>query len=734
MGNKSSINKRKLNEEYSKIIHTYWLFCPRCFQISSVKPFILNDELYISLYCKCLYDERQFMPFEDLLKLVMSKKAIGNFCKKHKNSQGFLYCIFCEKWLCDNCFLSHRISYPNHLLNHIPVRLKEYCYKHEKDLAVAYCKSCEKNVCEICLRDKQKLRHDIKMFLDPQLKIKCDEQWNIFVEKQSSHAKKNYELQDDIIEEINNTEELTENEKKDLKEKINIAYDKNKKINSKLCEFCLFLFSNFDYAFRLANIANYNISTNILNLRFNNAFFTLKKESASIKSNTEKLIDYFNNVHLMTIKPLVLVKNNFSERQNVTNQIAKIVLLNDSTVATLISKGIVIVWNYMTYDELYRIKKVTLNEKINNNINIINTNENNNNINNINNIDNIQDNIHNFILADDDDENNIIQQQFDIFNQIQGNIGNNNNIINTNTEIKKVTKLKVYHVDKINFNPSLINEMSYSEIINQNEINRMNSNERFDEEEESEGLDLNFNFTSIAYIKKYKILALIIENDKDIYLFNIKKQEAVPEKLIAHKKEVLEIVTLKNDNLASYGNDLTLRIWNMKYFQNVTTINVEIKKYYIYFTQLYFGNIIFATGKSKIKMLKLPEYEFQPDIIVPSPPINFFQLPDKRLLIASEDYYIRIYDPPDYTKFTFLSKTRQKIYSFILLDMNRLLVGIEENGAHFLNILNWRIKGHRVTQDAVKVYSPIGSIVKTKNKRVITISWDNFIKVFLVGN
>ena len=133
-------------------------------------------------------------------------------------------------------------------------------------------------------------------------------------------------------------------------------------------------------------------------------------------------------------------------------------------------------------------------------------------------------------------------------------------------------------------------------------------------------------------------------------------------------------------------------------------------------------------------MLDVKLYEFLPDIKVPSTPINYFQLPDKRIIIASEDYFIRIYEPPDYTKFTFLSKTRQKIYSFILLDMNRLLVGIEENGAHFLNILNWRIKGHKVTQDALKVYSPIGSIVKTKNKRVITISWDNLIKVFLVGN
>ena len=66
--------------------------------------------------------------------------------------------------------------------------------------------------------------------------------------------------------------------------------------------------------------------------------------------------------------------------------------------------------------------------------------------------------------------------------------------------------------------------------------------------------------------------------------------------------------------------------------------------------------------------------------------------------------------------------------------MNRLLIGIEENGTHYLNILNWKAKGHKVGKPIHKFRSPIGSIVKTKNKRVITLSWDNLIKVFIVGN
>ena len=731
MGNNSSLNQKKLNEEYRKMVHTYWLFCPRCYHISSVKPIILEDELYISLYCKCVYDERQFMRFEELLKLIREKKTINDFCKRHKNSPGFLYCIFCEKWLCNDCFLYHKENYPLHLLSDTPVKLKEYCFKHDKDLAVAYCRTCEKNICLFCFRDKQKLRHDIIMLDNQKDEDTINKMWETYLEKQALFITKNSQLKNQMIKIINGDKDLDEGEKKKYIEKVNLYYNKNKKINDKLNEYVLLLFSNFEYSFRVSKIPNHNISNNIINLKFNHPNFTIK-DTFSIKSNVEKLIGYYNDIHLVRMMPLVCLKNISLERQNVTNQIAKNVLLDDTTVATLISKGIVIIWNYMTYEELYRIKKITVDEKK------LNENNKGGGLNG-----NINENIQNFFLEEDLDEdlnihflnNNVLQQQFDILNQIQGNF--QNNIINLNNEIKKVNKLKVYHVKQFNVNLNL-SDINL-DMISQNELNRINSGVKIEEEEpeDEEDLDQNFNFTSIAFIKKYGILALIIENYNEIYLFDVKAEQALPEKLLGHKKEVLEIISLKNSDLASYGRDNTIRIWNMKHFQNVTILYVEIKKYYIYFTQLLHGNLIFATDNNTVKMIKFPEYEFLPNINVASPPINYYELPDRRLIIASEDYLIRIYEPPDYSKCVVLSKSRQKIYSFILLDLNRLLIGIEDNGAHSLNILNWRGKGDKLGRSILGdlgFRSPIGSIVKTKNKRIITISWDNLIKVFLVGN
>ena len=53
-------------------------------------------------------------------------------------------------------------------------------------------------------------------------------------------------------------------------------------------------------------------------------------------------------------------------------------------------------------------------------------------------------------------------------------------------------------------------------------------------------------------------------------------------------------------------------------------------------------------------MLKLPEYEFDKDITCVKKPMNYFELPDKKLIIACNDHYVRILKPPDYKEVTFL--------------------------------------------------------------------------------
>ena len=713
MGANNSINQNLLYKEYLNTYSTHWMYCPKCFLIPAIKPFLMKNELYISLYCKCLNDMKEYMAFGEYINLIMKKKVTGVFCKKHKSTQAFLFCISCEKWLCESCFLLHKEKYSKHLYNKIPIRLKEYCQSHEKEQAVGYCINCSKNECENCKITNIKLRHEFFSFNDENNIARCNKKWNNFIEKHISYSTNHEKYKEEIIKLIGDSKDISKEEKSKIINNINKAFIKNKQINDKISEFILFLYSNFDYSYHIGNIFNRNIFNNIYNIKIEHSTFSIMPQYSPIK-NAEKLIKYYENVHIIQLSPLINIKNIKSERQNVTEQISKICLLDKNNAATLTSKGIIIVWNYITYDELYRIKKITVNEK--------NDLENENNVN----IFNTMNNLHNFYLGDDDDDdefnNNLINeriilQQTHIFNLIQ----NNNHINNSNDQKnKRINIIKVYKVNN-NIKLNLSNDMC-----NQNEIN----NDRINEEEE-EGLEPNFNFTSIAFIKSKNLLCLIIKNCKDIYLFDIINKEALKDKLIGHKKEVLDILTLKNDNLASYGKDSAIRIWNIKNFQNITTINTEIKKYYIYFTQLLYGNLIFATDESIIKILKFPEYEFEKDITSIPSPMNYFELPDKSLIISSDDYYVRILKPPEYKVVNFLfNKIRTKIYSFLLLNKKKLLVGLKDNS---IQIIFLDDKNYKNSAAIASHFSPIGTLVKA-NDRVISISWDNVVKIFLIGD
>ena len=714
MGNNNTINQNKIIEEI-KDKNSQYLYCPFCFLIPSIKPFLMKGELFISFYCKCLYDKKEYLTFDSYTKLITNDSIKGNFCEKHKSVKGLLFCITCEKWLCDNCITSHKDKFPNHIYNKVPIRLKEYCHKHEKELAVGYCYKCGINVCQRCLEENIKLRHEIFIHDNKENNNRINKKWNNFMDIYLAHSTLNDKMKGELINLIQNDNNITDEEKKAMVNKVINSYRKNKHINNQLGQFILFLFSNYNNSFDIGKIVNCNIFFNIFNLKFENAAFSIEPQISSI-SNAENLIDYYNNVHIIQLSPLINVKNMSSEKKSVENQISKICVLDGNNAATLISTGIIIVWNYLTYEECYRIKNITVKE---NNLqnDFTNTIYNANTINHIN-------NIHNFFLDEydnDNDINEIIRQQTNILNQIQ----NQNNI--NNQENKRINLIKVFNINNSVKNKSCLNNeygQNYNEIFNQNDnINKIN-------EIEEEDLELNINFISMAYIKKYKLLALIIENCKDIYLFDVMKKEGLKKKLKGHKKEVLDILTLKNDNLASYGNDFAIRIWNMKNLQNFITINVEIKKYYIYFTELLYGNLIFASDESVIKMLKLPEYEFDKDITCVKKPMNYFELPDKKLIIACNDHYVRILKPPDYKEVTLLFNRTTNIYSFLLMDSQRLLVCLKDNSLHIM-FLNKK-KQKKNMQLVSTFYSPVGSLVKTNDERIISVSWDNVVKVFLI--
>ena len=711
MGNNPGEHKELSKEKIKKISHSHWMFCTRCFLIPSIKPFLLKGDLYVSIYCKCLYDEKEYKSFDEYKNQIMNFKAEENLCKKDETIKKDLFCIYCEKWLSDSCFFSHKEIYPKHLCVKIPLRLREYCHLHEKEPAVGYCNNCKNNFCKLCLQTKLKFRHDIFLHNDKEQINRKEKKFNVFLESRKNFSELNETLKQDMIKIINDNKDILDEEKKIWVNKIINAYDKNKKINDKICEFMLFLFSNFDYSYYICNISNHNIFYNIFDIKFDNTTFSINQDFSPIK-NAQKLINYYNSVYIIHLSPLINIKNIYTYRKNVTTkQISKICVLDGNNAATLTSNGIIIVWNYCTYEELYQIKKITMLENTYLEKQYLYFYNNNN--------DN-DDNIRN---------ERLINSQSYILNQIQKNINNNINI----EENKKINLIKVLNINNSNkikrCNSKEEKQNNNNDIVNEKAMNTTNNDIIIEEEDE---IDLDYNFSSMEYIKKYKILALIIDNCKDIYLFDIINKKPLIKKLIGHKGEVLSILELKNDNLASYGKDFAIRFWNMKNFQNYMTIKVEIKKYYIYFTQLLYGNIIFATSESCIKVLNMPFFEFNKDITCVSKPMNYFELTDKRLIIACDDYNTKILKPPDYNQVISLFNRRTKIYSFLFLDKNKLLVGLKDNAIHIM-YLN-KTKSKKNMQSLSTCFSPIGSMVRTNDNKIISISWDNVVKIFLVGD
>ena len=335
MGNNNTINQNKIIEEI-KDKNSQYLYCPFCFLIPSIKPFLMKGELFISFYCKCLYDKKEYLTFDSYTKLITNDSIKGNFCEKHKSVKGLLFCITCEKWLCDNCITSHKDKFPNHIYNQVPIRLKEYCHKHEKELAVGYCYKCGINVCQRCLEENIKLRHEIFIHDNKENNNRINKKWNNFMDIYLAHSTLNDKMKGELINLIQNDNNITDEEKKAMVNKIINSYRKNKHINNQLGQFILFLFSNYNNSFDIGKIVNCNIFFNIFNLKFENAAFSIEPQISSI-SNAENLIDYYNNVHIIQLSPLINVKNMSSEKKSVENQISKICVLDYKMILQILS-------------------------------------------------------------------------------------------------------------------------------------------------------------------------------------------------------------------------------------------------------------------------------------------------------------------------------------------------------------------------------------------------------------
>ena len=236
----------------------------------------------------------------------------------------------------------------------------------------------------------------------------------------------------------------------------------------------------------------------------------------------------------------------------------------------------------------------------------------------------------------------------------------------------------------------------------------------------------------MCYIPQYKYLLFIVDKNPNIqiYISNSRNEFKLETILIGHSNDVISILNLTNGNLASHSKDQTIRIWDMITFQQIIVLKFDFKFSYSSFTQLYDESIIFAIEEYTIKLFNLEKNEFSHSFHCESKPISYFQIPDKRLIISCDDRNVRIYKPPNYENFTYFAKYHSKIYSYLLIDQERLLIGSKDCTIKLLYL------GYNQHFEKIGEHSACVGCIKQcyKYNKIISISWDNSCKIWVIGN
>ena len=204
----------------------YLNLCPTCHSFIE----ILNEnEKFIMFKClNCDENKENKLAIEDYLK---SLKNINKcfFCKIHKNSENWKFCVQCKTIICNDCINQHN-DCNGTLMNFDEIGTK--CLEHpniKNNENIYYCKTCKKHICKECIKTKQHTSHIKADFVEI---LSEDEKNNIKkINESLKQLQKNTEKENE--NKIKELEINYENEKRQLEEEYEEKVDNNKKILDK---------------------------------------------------------------------------------------------------------------------------------------------------------------------------------------------------------------------------------------------------------------------------------------------------------------------------------------------------------------------------------------------------------------------------------------------------------------------------------------------------------------------
>ena len=653
MGNSLEIDEKTLREDKLTTLNPQWIVCSDCYSIPLVRIFIENNQVQITINCKCLTRGKEKFSLSEYKLLILKKRPIINKpCYIHSKKKSLFYCLNCEKWLCQECFYNNHKKL-KHIYHTISVKMIPKCNNgHYNSKAYGYCVKCDKNLCKECILIQKKFQHQIMMFDDVNLNLKKDKKWEQFTKLKYDVLNNNRILKNTIIQKLSKGKDIEKNSK--LIFDIEDAWANNEKINQEIIDCLLILFSNYKSAIE-NNIFHPNLYFNIMNnTHFEKLKFNIHDSTEERLQKTAKnLILHFKNTFLIKTNPILCLNTiNYDNIKKISN-ITQVCVLDQYRAVTLNSEGNAYCWNYHTYCILSQIQNEELKKVI------------------------------------------LEQENHDLDNQ--------NNIV---------------EIDNENFNLAEVPGFD-------------DSDDFFFNNEENDNI-FKSNFCGMCFIPQFNYLVFIVDKSPNIQIYNMKilnefKLETI---LLGHSDDLIYILNLNNGNLASYSKDQTLRIWDMVTFQAQIILKFDIKFSHTCFTQLYYNEIIFAIEEFTVKLFNLEKNEFSKSFNCNSKPISYFQLPDKRLIISCDDRTVRIYKPPNYDNFTYIPKYNSKIYTYLLIDQERLLIG-NKDCSIILLYLNYNEHFEKIGEHSACV----GCIKKCiNNNKIISISWDNTCKIWAIGN
>ena len=318
--NEITLYEKSLISIYEKCTNNY-LLCPFCFKsIPLIIPFINTRtfQLNIYLYCKCT--KKQIISIETLLNINMPSIKAKNenqyceICKSNKNFENILYCLFCNKWICESC---RTISFKNeekfHLYVNNELNFQDVCDYHEIYINDYFCIDCEKSICLYCKKKEHKEHNVIQM---ENYYKNTEEQLQKIYNANVENVGKFNEVKffDFIYNNIMNIKKYKKDCEKTLKIKIDIndniskLIEQNLKLNLQVFYFIKFIYEKFKFSKGFMN-NNLIISMNsLLNFNFNGFDQLLKNNNnQNINANDFKyeFSNFLSNNYIIKINNLI---------------------------------------------------------------------------------------------------------------------------------------------------------------------------------------------------------------------------------------------------------------------------------------------------------------------------------------------------------------------------------------------------------------------------------------------